>query len=837
MFRTLLRPRPIVVIVSIVGSTIVSTPAGAAADAQKYESAKLALEQRLAPLRAAYNGTRWPATMPAEAGEALGHDPAACAAFLRRAARFESYRGVLRGAAGAMAAGGGNSADLALLLREMIERPGESGRARFAVAELSEGDSAKLVGLAAAAPPPRPILIAAGAAKSSVRMMQQVPPAELEGFRKHVADINQVLADARDDVARVTAALGGAGAADRGQTPAGETQEAVSAARQHVWVQVQRDGKWETFDPVADLPLPSSGVRTYDRLPEDWHHRVAVKIEAERLSDGNLTRQTLAGQNWAASALNGHAVEVLIVPAELSIERLLDPEKRGGDLLSQARDFKTFGVVLHVPGEAALEKTRVEQSFDLEGEKAAPAGPTGVGSFDPFKRGGAIGGRKIPKAELAAVWLTITVSSPGAKDRVIERALLDRVGPAARASGKPAVRKEWEDPRRVHVGLIQRHQVLATGGAVGLERLAREALSAVVERHTLEGALAIQYGQFASGTGAGSLAEMLSGLKLPDEPADAIAVSDGALALAQASSAGTATCYAAAPGVIVRSESLDLAPGEKDALVNRVGLDVADVPVRVLVAGGSEPDPFLLHGALLSELEGRLLSVPHGPVTRRWAAGVLREAERQKIPMKAVRSASDLARIVAPADAKAVMASRIAAGAVLVAPAKAIDSKPGPQFAWWELAGRRLVAVGAGGRGESSSEGMMVLKHISVPMVKHCMHFVACFNKAVAGGASIREGGADCMAEAVKDIVKDTLDEAIKEFVFKPAREGAERMITGKEGGEYGELLEKAHEAYEKFKQGQEAGQAGREVGESMGLRLYLLLSNGRDIAEYASKL
>ena len=143
----------------------------------------------------------------------------------------------------------------------------------------------------------------------------------------------------------------------------------------------------------------------------------------------------------------------------------------------------------------------------------------------------------------------------------------------------------------------------------------------------------------------------------------------------------------------------------------------------------------------------------------------------------------------------------------------------------------------------------MVLTHTSIPMVRNCMRFVACFNKAVAGGQNMNDARADCLAEQITDVVKENLDGSIKTFVS-----AMQSQMPHDKPEEYNELygkVLKAYDAYEKgmkavdgeaieipgLKEGQDAANAGKQVGQSLGLRLYVLLTTGRDVAKYASGL
>jgi hypothetical protein len=175
-------------------------------------------------------------------------------------------------------------------------------------------------------------------------------------------------------------------------------------------------------------------------------------------------------------------------------------------------------------------------------------------------------------------------------------------------------------------------------------------------------------------------------------------------------------------------------------------------------------------------------------------------------------------------------------------------------LAWWTIDDRgHVLATSADGRGQAASEGTLVLTGISIPMVKRCMTFVACFNKGVAGGGAMRESAGECLAQAIRDYVKDTLDAAIKQFITSPLQSAMEQAASD-QFGEYWELYQKAKEAKERYDQamsiiddpagavpgvneGREAANRGREIGSSLGFRMYLMLTMGSDIAKYASQL
>ena len=844
------------VLVYFLPLTLLPAPPAMAAGAN---DARLeALDKKIDALRRAYEETPWPADTPEAIAALLKHDPGACAGFVRRGLRYEPYAGVLRGGRGALASGGGNSADLCLLLHDMLAGASPKPEMRFAVAELAEAQARELVRRATGSAPARP----AAASDASVQKPEIPPAGDLPKPPHSTArHRRELLADVNVAAARIESAL-----ADSIPKPGDPLPAAVRAARTHVWLQVRKpDGAWLSLDPAGGLPLPGN-ARQLERLPGDWNHTVALKVEVERLGGGKLARDVVLERTWPSAALEGRAVELMIVPAELSVPKMIDVAAGDtGTFLEQARGFKRFGTILTVPG----EKPQEGSGFGLDGRPlAAPAkpGPTGVVAIDPFKRLPGGGGRGAPRgadgappSDLAGVWLTLTVKSPGAAPATVERALLDRIGPDARARAALRIAGTWQAPPRMAVALLQRHQVLVSTGAIGTVRSGRATIeAALLEQPLLQRSIALE------GTAdAKALDEAMKQITPPSFPSDLIAVNDASLALAGARLMGKGACYVATPNLYVRGESLDLAPD--GSVVSRRVIDVARHELAVLADPARVWRTRLLHGLAASELEGRVLDDDENPA--RSAARSLRDAE-----LVPVRTAGDMKSSSEPADVRATMAKDLRDGAVLLAPAK-----PTAGGAWWRVSREgHVIAVAADGRGQAATEGGMILTDVSIPQVKNCMTFVACLNKGVAGGGAMVQTAANCWAEQVKDVVKDTLDSALEQMIGDPF----EDLFEGEDGDEpdpepgtithlrdapfqepdeqsYYELYQEAREALDDLKEragqiqaavedplgqlpgmaeGSAAADAGEEIGNALGTRMYLLLAMGHDIAKFASR-
>lgn len=777
-----------------------------AADARQqgddYAEARARLEQGLASLRAAAAGL--PDTTVAAIGRRL-RTPGACFEFVRQQVRFEPYAGVMRGSQGVLDAGGGNSAELCVLLRDLIAAGDSAMRMRFLLDGLADADAAALVDAAMLRPAARPAGLAVGDAPAAV-----AAPGEgaAQRLRDMAAAAGQALARA-EAAAQQLAPLLGQGAAD-------DRAAAIAASKQHVWLQCEHEGQWNSFDPVAGLE-PPAGARAVDALPAEWQHTLALALEVERLQDGKLQREALFEGQWPVRELQGRAVEVLLLPEGLSLPQLL----RGGkdtDLLAQAAHWKQFGVVVGVTG-AAMQPGR---AFDLEGrvKTAGAASPTGVGAVDPFRRlprGGAVAA----KSELSGVFLTARLRGPGG-EQVVERALLDRVGAGARAANSPALAAAWTDVGRVRLSLLQRHVLWAPAGAAG-GAAARELLDGLLHGSCLHAALDLQHGRWQGDRGAAFAG-------LPDLPTGLAGLADAALQVVEAAVAGDAFCFVAAPNLYLRDETLQLRGRD---LAARVGIDVAVHRLAALGPGAGRAR--LLHGCLCSELEGDGVAD-----ASRWAAALLREGQAHGAALVPVRTAADLAKVEADADSKAVMAGELQRGATLLVLARPFAVAGEACTAWWRVArDGSVLAVGRDGRGQGGSEGMTVLKDISIPMVRRCMTFVACLNQAVAGGGSMQQAGADCLAAAIRDIVKDSLDKAIDSFVKDPWRREVGNLRQQVLGSDYDQLYKKAQQAWKRYREirgaGDAATAAGADIGSAYGGRVYLLLVMGRDIAGYGS--
>ncbi len=761
---------------------------------------------------------------PAALAASLGHDPQRVFEAVR-GLEFHPYRGALRGAAGALLAGAANDVDRCLLLRDLLERSPERPNLRFAFGRIEPAQAEALVARALAGVPARSsafpsdddgLLDLAGETEESLAAAEL---AQVKAASTHLGGVSRGYAA---DRAQVEEALKGAGIALSGLESDGVAARAA-ALRDHVWLQVEREGKWVDLDPsfpeAAPGWCPVPAARTAPALPPELFHRLSVRLVLERRSGEALETEVLYAGARPTADLSGRAVHVTVAPAGF------DAAKFQGPLERQAARFERFQPL--VTWGTARENARV---FDVQGRAhASKDGRFGEDS------GAVVGNRLLgglsrkPPASFSALRLEVEAESPGEAPRKVARTLLDRLRPGARASGRPEWDDAWKDDLRFRVALFQAWTIWPATGALN-DAFFVDRLAGLLARGGGIPRLLLDQVERRRAVPLAELGERVDPL-----PLGLIGVVQSALLLSQGElEPGEGLAFAERPSVLFWKEAI--LPGKKDEATWRGGVDLALAPLGV-----AAKDPLaaararMAYGLLLTEGESSLLE-GKGPVAS--AAACFRKARETNVPLVALRGGAGGAKLEARAE-EAVRAD-LAAGRVVLVTASPVEVAGRPRTAWWrvEPEGGACLGVGDTGEGQAVSEGVLVLDHISIPMVERCMKFVACLNVGVGiGGGSMQEAGRDCMTEFMKDFVKDTLDGAIKQFVpekfrdpaghaKKQAKAAAENMMKDVVDPEYWKLYQKAKRCYE-------AGKKAKDLG-GLRKRVELLLKMGNDIAKYA---
>ena len=254
----------------------------------------------------------------------LGSDPRVLLEWVRRNTTWIPYRGILRGATGVLMDRQGNSLDRAILLATLLGTAGH--KVRLAHAELSDAEALTRI---RSAPGPEEAAIEPESRGISARWR----PGDGKALRarsrsSHPYGGSQQPGSpagfGRDPSASCGSdqSAASSGGANRRQQRLGEPriQEAVSARRDHWWVQVDSEGTWIDLDidEADDTSLPSL-IAQRTLLLEDLptaglHHEIAVRVIAEQWSRGTVAERTAMESTLQPAELIGKPIVVQFLP-------------------------------------------------------------------------------------------------------------------------------------------------------------------------------------------------------------------------------------------------------------------------------------------------------------------------------------------------------------------------------------------------------------------------------------------------------------------------------------------------------------------------------------------
>jgi hypothetical protein len=308
--------------------------------------------------------------------ESLEADPYLAYAFVRNHIAYEPYTGALRGAQGVLGGQTGNDVDQSLLLSHLLNAIGVETRWQQGL--LSQERYATLLA------------------------SSRHPVADLEA-RQTLAGLGEeqserLRARARKDWQALDAALSSASPVKR-STP-GED-------RPHLWVQAKIDGQWvdmdATFTDGQAGTAYAAGAARLKELPADAWHTITLAVVMERLSgQGALQETTLLAETLRSDAAQNTPVYLTFSPENPGI---------GGSLFTKLTGQAGIVPLLHVD-----QHTKKGRAFEVE----SPAPNENARDF-LFGEGG-------NDAPLTALYLDVTVSSPGASPVTERKILLDQLG-------------------------------------------------------------------------------------------------------------------------------------------------------------------------------------------------------------------------------------------------------------------------------------------------------------------------------------------------------------------------------------------------------------------------
>ncbi|GEM_PF-6640942 len=331
----------------------------------------------------------------------LGPDPEAAYWFVRSTIGYEAYPGALRGAEGCLRSGAGNAVDRALLLAAVLRKNGH--KARFAFAEAPKGKAEEWVGLS--------IEMGTGPFPLSFELPYVIDaPFFIEHCEKKEQELQERLVARHERLsAAIEQALGERAHAGKGGRAGTARATLVQEARDHVWVQVERDGAWADLDPMPDGPLPGQRVAdpamTEDEVPKELWHVIVLRGFVERFDGKRVSEQQVFEHEIPAAEAAGQLVVLETAPA--------------GDAAG--------GVAEAVKGkDSRIALLRIGDRHIASGEFDLSATEGGLG--------GMLGGGKAKTSTLVSLGLEVGSRMGKRRGTTSRRYLVDRWGQAARSA-------------------------------------------------------------------------------------------------------------------------------------------------------------------------------------------------------------------------------------------------------------------------------------------------------------------------------------------------------------------------------------------------------------------
>jgi len=660
-----------------------------------------------------------PPATPAELVARAGRDPQAILAYIRQHLSVDNYGGALRGPAGTLLAGAGNSVDLMLLMRAAIHVIDPNISVRFMRAPISAPPPARRV----AEPPMSPEELAqlSGASVDEVRedTVEASVLTSLQALDAQIKEESQWLE----------------------RQAAGITQmQSPGVPAEHWWLRAQVGSAWVDLDPVLEPsdPVHAQGVEE-QALPEALYHRMAIRLVLERATGNTVTDELLYGHEWRTADISGEIISVALAPESLAPE----------ELLLKLPEAKRFQAEIRAPD--GVQWSRV---FDLEGAvyraegsqfvKQSEAGVSETGrDVERILGGGGTRGAATTRA-LTGLRLEVDVTAPGEPTRTHRRWIVDRLDREALARGQVVIPPEWVDLTALRLALLTSYRMMPVTGPIGDAMIAQDFTTLALDPHVREAARKF----FEEGRAV-----------VPDNLDAAAVIHRLRLAhvvhIAQTFGrrGDVSAVVFARPGMLLYRESLLPSQG---GVAFEVAIDV--------MAPGIVPSAMssaARYGAALSHGEG--LALDASPAST--PAGKLAAARQAGTRFRVIRTSGDASTLRWPATARARLAEQVAGGFVALAPD--VESRDAAAVAWWRIDPRDgvPVATASNGEGQTASEGVFIIKEYSIPQVRRTGKFIACLIKSVGGGAGVEEANAVCLCK----FLGDTLNNSAKKGVDKLA--------------------------------------------------------------------
>lgn len=608
-------------------------------------------------------------------------DPETIGAWVRDEIAFEAYRGVLRGADGALRAGAGNAWDQSLLLATLLFDAGYT--ARIARATLPDEAALQLV---ESMRPLEPVGV------EDVAVTE--PFAEDEELRETLAEVERRTAELERELIDRTVGtadwlasrLADAGIATGGTDPS----EVVSDARDYAWVEVRlSEGEpWTALHPAApERAAWLDGLEpeaTFDgEIPSELQHRFRIEAVVEQRRGSELETSTLMdGWERPVANLSGVALSYGAYP-----DGYLDL----GPGASPDEAFAETSFVLPVfNGELAPGG----DVFDLLGS-VAPSDAAQSAAGGLFQNVGAAFGDAASEVSgeedlvaLTGHWLEFTLIAPGGEETTYRRTILDRLGSERRAAGDARGDLLPMTDAEVVERLRTQHVFMLAPGRYA---------PGFVRQRSLEGARAtLDYLEtlwLATSEDPEALPEPPDGLEAASAEAPLLRLYE-AFDDADATLPAGTLAYRATPSLVVTTVDPEGA---------RATVDIVHNARRTLAFGAERgPTPSFAAGVRAGVWESTIEGYAYADAsTVEDTPSYFAEAEAQGVEVRTLApgSADAVAQLALPEPSKAAIARDLAAGYAVVTPVAMPDAASVAH--WWRVdpASGETLGRGADGRG------------------------------------------------------------------------------------------------------------------------------------------
>lgn len=629
------------------------------------------------------------------AGE-LGDDPAKLFAFVRDETRGDVYWGVLRGANGTLMNRAGNSADRSLLLAELLRRHGRN--VRVAHGELPDAAAMQLVSRLLEIPPRQQQLPESvesangfGSFRPSVEETRFIDAAR-DRARRIAADIERRSADDAQFIA-ATVQRTGVELHDDGQAAG-----LLAAAKDHYWLQVEREGQWLDYDPSFRDARPeqrfTDPTDTFapDQIPGELMHRITFRVLIEQLSAEGTTvtealtvtrpSHELVGQGIVFTNAALDVVDYSGLPKANKFAPLLligEGEQRGSEFVVSAQTEQ--------PPEAMSE---------LAGSPSEPA----------------------TSVALTAEWLTIEVDSPRGERRAYTRQIVDRIGTERRASHVMPKASELGGSELVSLALLGRRNILIGSALYNASFLVHRTADVFVRNQEL--IAAATKAKYLTEAGAAPPTPYV----YPAELLQLFGFYSLFLSDQEARLGGAARAYIARPLVLTFKQTVSREPRSTEGRIVLVaGFDILEPGLEIVARDPSRRLSVLFKsGTTLTNLERAMVNgidpARCGCARRVLNASTTFElAAQHRVPTVAL-TPSDVARVDAldlPQSAKMHIREDLARGFTVITPQRIVDIDGTPASGWWRIKSSEgaVLGIGEDGEGQAISEYRIVVRLVA----------------------------------------------------------------------------------------------------------------------------